>query len=157
VARGNTGLVFHLLREEAVKKIHGRWASRNCSSRDGKIPHAPAPWTRKCAPGELLCSWMRMTAWFERVHVPPPALHRAEGCRGVGDSSASRWRRPGRNLPLYDEAILALRCRGYSLDDLRSSALDEFEKRDSNEGESFRACRPACAGMRTRVCDVRAG
>src|SRR5580700_8315605 len=81
----------------------------------------------------------RMTHWFELVHVRPLrwlALKRAEQWMlerfEMSDGLAAIY-------PSMLNAIIALRCLGYSLDDPQViRALDEFEKLGIEEGDTFR-------------------
>ncbi len=81
----------------------------------------------------------RMTHWFERVHVRP--------LRSIALKSAEKWMLDrfemsdglGAIYPSMMNAIIALRCQGYSLDDPQViRALDEFEKLGIEEGDTFR-------------------
>ncbi|MGD0367916.1 MAG: squalene--hopene cyclase, partial [Acidobacteriaceae bacterium] len=78
----------------------------------------------------------RMTHWFERVHVRP--------LRSVALKSAEKWMLErlemsdglGAIYPSMMNAIIALRCLGYSLDDPQViRAMDEFEKLGVDEPE----------------------
>ena len=71
----------------------------------------------------------RMTHWFERVHIRP--------LRFIALKKAEKWMLErfemsdglGAIYPSMMNAIIALRCQGYSLDDPQViRALDEFEK-----------------------------
>src|SRR6202790_2161054 len=71
----------------------------------------------------------RLTHWFERVHIRP--------LRSIALKSAEKWMLErfemsdglGAIYPSMMNAIIALRCQGYSLDDPQViRALDEFEK-----------------------------
>jgi len=71
----------------------------------------------------------RMVHWFERIHVRP--------LRAIALKKAERWMLErmektdglGAIYPAMLNAIIALRCQGYSLDDPQViRALDEFEK-----------------------------
>src|ERR1044071_2620745 len=71
----------------------------------------------------------RLTHWLERVHVRP--------LRSIALKSAEKWMLArfemsdglGAIYPSMMNAIIALRCLGYSLDDPQMiRALDEFEK-----------------------------
>jgi len=75
----------------------------------------------------LLCD--RMTHWFERVHIRP--------LRKLAIKKAEKWMLErfemsdglGAIYPAMLNAIIALRCLGYSLDDPQViRAMDEFEK-----------------------------
>ncbi|MBV8630012.1 MAG: squalene--hopene cyclase [Silvibacterium sp.] len=75
----------------------------------------------------LLCD--RMTHWFERVHIRP--------LRKIALKKAEKWMLErlemsdglGAIYPAMLNAIIALRCLGYSLDDPQViRAIDEFEK-----------------------------
>jgi len=97
-------------------------------------------WSRK------LVSWRnfflmldRMTHWFEAVHIRP--------LRSIALRKAERWMLErfemsdglGAIYPAMMNAIIALRCLGYSLDDPQTiRALDEFEKLGIEEGDTFR-------------------
>src|SRR5246127_600415 len=81
----------------------------------------------------------RMTHWFERVHIRP--------LRSIALKNAERWMLErfemsdglGAIYPSMMNAIIALRCQGYSLDDPQViRALDEFEKLGIEEGDTFR-------------------
>ena len=81
----------------------------------------------------------RMTHWFERVHIRP--------LRSIALKSAEKWMLErfemsdglGAIYPSMMNAIIALRCQGYSLDDPQViRALDEFEKLGIEEGDTFR-------------------
>src|SRR5438552_1273231 len=81
----------------------------------------------------------RMTHWFERVHVRP--------LRSIALKSAEKWMLDRLEMsdglaaiyPAMMNAIIALRCLGYSLDDPQViRALDEFEKLGIEEGDTFR-------------------
>src|ERR1700719_3798112 len=89
----------------------------------------------------------RMTHWFERVHVRP--------LRSIALKSAERWMLErfemsdglGAIYPSMMNAIIALRCLGYSLDDPQViRALDEFEKLGIEEQDTFRM--PPCLAAR---------
>jgi squalene-hopene/tetraprenyl-beta-curcumene cyclase len=71
----------------------------------------------------------RLTHWFERVHIRP--------LRSIALKKAEKWMLErfemsdglGAIYPSMMNAIIALRCQGYSLDDPQViRALDEFEK-----------------------------
>ena len=104
-----------------------------------------------------------MTHWFERVHVRP--------LRKVAMKHAEKWMLDhfersdglGAIYPAMLNAIVALRCLGYSFDDPQMiRAMDEFEKLgiDCPNGEpgyptptfrmQFRASRRC--GIRRRCC-----
>jgi squalene-hopene/tetraprenyl-beta-curcumene cyclase len=81
----------------------------------------------------------RMTHWFERVHIRP--------LRSIALKTAEKWMLArfemsdglGAIYPSMMNAIIALRCQGYSLDDPQViRALDEFEKLGIEEGDTFR-------------------
>jgi squalene-hopene/tetraprenyl-beta-curcumene cyclase len=81
----------------------------------------------------------RMTHWFERVHVRP--------LRSVALKQAEKWMLEhfeksdglGAIFPAMMNAVIAMRCLGYSLDDPQMiRALDEFEKLGIEEGDTFR-------------------
>ena len=81
----------------------------------------------------------RMTHWLERVHVRP--------LRSIALKKAEKWMLDrfemsdglGAIYPSMMNAIIALRCQGYSLDDPQViRALDEFEKLGIEEGDTFR-------------------
>src|SRR5712672_430140 len=80
-----------------------------------------------------------VTHWFERVHVRP--------LRSLALKRAEKWMLQrfemsdglGAIYPSMLNAIIALRCQGYSLDDPQViRALDEFEKLGIEEDETFR-------------------
>ncbi len=81
----------------------------------------------------------RITHWFEAVHIRPlrsMALRKAEKWMlerfEMSDGLAAIY-------PAMLNAIIALRCQGYSLDDPQMiRALDEFEKLGIEEGDTFR-------------------
>ena len=95
-------------------------------------------WNRK-----KLVSWRnfflcldRMTHWFERIHIRP--------LRAIALKMAEKWMLArfemsdglGAIYPAMLNAIVALRCLGYSLDDPQViRALDEFEKLGIDEPE----------------------
>jgi squalene-hopene/tetraprenyl-beta-curcumene cyclase len=81
----------------------------------------------------------RVTHWFERVHVRP--------LRSIALKSAEKWMLErfemsdglGAIYPSMMNAIIALRCLGYSLDDPQViRAMDEFEKLGIEEEDTFR-------------------
>jgi len=81
----------------------------------------------------------RMTHMFERVHVRP--------LRSIALKQAEKWMLEhveksdglGAIFPAMMNAIIAMRCLGYSLDDPQMiRALDEFEKLGIEEGDTFR-------------------
>ena len=81
----------------------------------------------------------RMTHWFERVHVRP--------LRWLALKRAEKWMLErfemsdglGAIYPSMINAIIALRCLGYSLDDPQViRAVDEFEKLGIEEDDTFR-------------------
>jgi len=81
----------------------------------------------------------RLTHWFELVHIRP--------LRWLALKQAERWMLErfemsdglGAIYPSMMNAIIALRCLGYSLDDPQViRALDEFEKLGIEEGDTFR-------------------
>src|SRR5229473_1951483 len=81
----------------------------------------------------------RMTHWFERVHIRP--------LRSIALKSAEKWLLQhfemsdglGAIYPSMLNAIIALRCLGYSVDDPQViRALDEFEKLGIEEEHTFR-------------------
>src|SRR5437899_1508544 len=81
----------------------------------------------------------RLTHWFERVHIRP--------LRSIALKKAERWVLErfemsdglGAIYPSMLNAIVALRCLGYSLDDPQViRAIDEFEKLGIEEAETFR-------------------
>jgi squalene-hopene/tetraprenyl-beta-curcumene cyclase len=87
----------------------------------------------------------RMTHWFERVHVRP--------LRSMALRKAERWMLErfemsdgmGAIYPAMMNAIIALRCLGYSVDDPQFiRAMDEFEALGIEEAASFRMqpCKP---------------
>jgi squalene-hopene/tetraprenyl-beta-curcumene cyclase len=81
----------------------------------------------------------RLTHWAERVHIRP--------LRWLALRQAERWMLQrfemsdglGAIYPSMMNAIIALRCLGYSLDDPQViRAIDEFEKLGIEEGDTFR-------------------
>jgi squalene-hopene/tetraprenyl-beta-curcumene cyclase len=81
----------------------------------------------------------RLTHWFEAVHIRP--------LRWLALKRAEQWMQErfemsdglGAIYPSMLNAIIALRCLGYSLDDPQViRALDEFEKLGIEEGDTFR-------------------
>src|ERR1700693_4570784 len=81
----------------------------------------------------------RLTHWFERVHIRP--------LRSLALRKAEEWMLErfemsdglGAIYPSMMNAIIALRCLGYSVDDPQFiRALDEFEKLGIEEGDTFR-------------------
>ena len=81
----------------------------------------------------------RLTHWFERVHIRP--------LRSIALRRAEKWMLErfemsdglGAIYPSMMNAIIALRCLGYSVDDPQViRALDEFEKLGIEEGDTFR-------------------
>jgi len=81
----------------------------------------------------------RMTHWFERVHIRP--------LRSLALRKAEKWMLErfemsdglGAIYPSMMNAIIALRCLGYSVDDPQFiRAMDEFEKLGIEEGDTFR-------------------
>ncbi|HEV7218458.1 MAG: squalene--hopene cyclase [Terriglobales bacterium] len=87
----------------------------------------------------------RLTHWFERVHIRP--------LRSIALKKAEKWMLErfemsdglGAIYPSMMNAIIALRCLGYSLDDPQViRALDEFEKLGIEEEDTFRMqpCKP---------------
>ncbi len=101
---------------------------------------------------EKLISWRnfflvfdRLTHWFEAVHIRP--------LRSLALKKAEKWMLErfemsdglGAIYPAMLNAIIALRCQGYSLDDPQMiRALDEFEKLGIEEEDTFRMqpCKP---------------
>jgi len=95
---------------------------------------------------EKLVSWRnfflildRLVHWFEAVHIRP--------LRSIALKKAEKWMLErfemsdglGAIYPAMLNAIIALRCLGYSLDDPQMiRALDEFEKLGIEEGDTFR-------------------
>ncbi len=95
---------------------------------------------------EKLVSWRnfflvldRLVHWFEAVHIRP--------LRSIALKKAEKWMLErfemsdglGAIYPAMLNAIIALRCLGYSLDDPQMiRALDEFEKLGVEEGDTFR-------------------
>jgi len=80
-----------------------------------------------------------MTHWFERVHIRP--------LRSLALKRAEKWMLErfemsdglGAIYPAMMNAIIALRCLGYSLDDPQViRAVDEFEKLGIEEEDTFR-------------------
>jgi squalene-hopene/tetraprenyl-beta-curcumene cyclase len=87
----------------------------------------------------------RLTHWFEAVHIRP--------LRSLALKKAEKWMLErfemsdglGAIYPAMLNAIIALRCQGYSLDDPQMiRALDEFEKLGIEEEDTFRMqpCKP---------------
>ncbi len=87
----------------------------------------------------------RLTHWFEAVHIRP--------LRSMALKKAERWMLERFEMsdglaaiyPAMLNAIIALRCQGYSLDDPQMiRALDEFEKLGIEEEDTFRMqpCKP---------------
>src|SRR5262250_895880 len=87
----------------------------------------------------------RLTHWFEAVHIRP--------LRSVALKKAEKWMLErfeksdglGAIYPAMMNAILALRCLGYSMDDPQMiRAMDEFEKLGIEEKNTFRMqpCKP---------------
>jgi squalene-hopene/tetraprenyl-beta-curcumene cyclase len=81
----------------------------------------------------------RVTHWFEAVHIRP--------LRSLALKQAEKWMLErfemsdglGAIYPAMLNAIIALRCQGYSLDDPQMiRALDEFEKLGIEEADTFR-------------------
>src|SRR5579872_3705788 len=81
----------------------------------------------------------RVTHWFEAVHIRP--------LRSIALKKAEKWMLErfemsdglGAIYPSMMNAIIALRCLGYSTDDPQViRALDEFEKLGIEEGDTFR-------------------
>jgi squalene-hopene/tetraprenyl-beta-curcumene cyclase len=81
----------------------------------------------------------RMTHWFERVHIRP--------LRSLALKRAEKWMLEhfemsdglGAIYPSMLNAIIALRCLGYSVDDPQFiRAMDEFEKLGIEEEDTFR-------------------
>jgi squalene-hopene/tetraprenyl-beta-curcumene cyclase len=81
----------------------------------------------------------RITHWFEAVHIRP--------LRSLALKQAEKWMLErlemsdglGAIYPAMLNAIIALRCLGYSMDDPQViRALDEFEKLGIEEGDTFR-------------------
>jgi len=101
---------------------------------------------------EKLISWRnfflvldRLVHWFEAVHIRP--------LRSIALKKAEKWMLErfemsdglGAIYPAMLNAIIALRCQGYSLDDPQMiRALDEFEKLGIEEEDTFRMqpCKP---------------
>ncbi len=95
---------------------------------------------------EKLVSWRnfflvldRLVHWFEAVHIRP--------LRSIALKKAEQWMLErfemsdglGAIYPAMLNAIIALRCQGYSLDDPQMiRALDEFEKLGIEEEDTFR-------------------
>ncbi len=95
---------------------------------------------------EKLVSWRnfflvldRLVHWFEAVHIRP--------LRSIALTKAEKWMLErlemsdglGAIYPAMLNAIIALRCQGYSLDDPQMiRALDEFEKLGIEEEDTFR-------------------
>ncbi len=87
----------------------------------------------------------RLTHWFEAVHIRP--------LRSIALKKAEQWMLARFEMsdglaaiyPAMLNAIIALRCQGYSLDDPQMiRALDEFEKLGIEEDDTFRMqpCKP---------------
>ena len=87
----------------------------------------------------------RLVHWFEAVHIRP--------LRSIALKKAEKWMLErfemsdglGAIYPAMLNAIIALRCQGYSLDDPQMiRALDEFEKLGIEEEDTFRMqpCKP---------------
>ncbi len=87
----------------------------------------------------------RLVHWFEAVHIRP--------LRSLALKKAEKWMLErfemsdglGAIYPAMLNAIIALRCQGYSLDDPQMiRALDEFEKLGIEEEDTFRMqpCKP---------------
>src|ERR1700747_3000136 len=87
----------------------------------------------------------RLTHWFEAVHIRP--------LRSIALKKAEKWMLERFEMsdglaaiyPAMLNAIIALRCQGYSLDDPQMiRALDEFEKLGIEEEDTFRMqpCKP---------------
>src|SRR2546422_626195 len=87
----------------------------------------------------------RLVHWFEAVHIRP--------LRSIALKKAEKWMLErfemsdglGAIYPAMLNAIIALRCLGYSLDDPQMiRALDEFEKLGIEEEDTFRMqpCKP---------------
>ena len=87
----------------------------------------------------------RLVHWFEAVHIRP--------LRSLALKKAEKWMLErfemsdglGAIYPAMLNAIIALRCQGYSLDDPQMiRALDEFEKLGIEEQDTFRMqpCKP---------------
>ena len=87
----------------------------------------------------------RLVHWFEAVHIRP--------LRSMALKKAEKWMLErfemsdglGAIYPAMLNAIIALRCQGYSLDDPQMiRALDEFEKLGIEEEDTFRMqpCKP---------------
>ena len=83
--------------------------------------------------------WIGLTHWAERVHVRP--------LRSIALKKAEKWMLErfemsdglGAIYPSMMNAIIALRCLGYSVDDPQFiRAIDEFEKLGIEEGDTFR-------------------
>jgi squalene-hopene/tetraprenyl-beta-curcumene cyclase len=87
----------------------------------------------------------RLTHWFEAVHIRPLrwlALKRAEQWMLERFEMSDGL---GAIFPSMLNAIIALRCLGYSLDDPQViRAIDELEKLGIEEGDTFRVqpCKP---------------
>ena len=122
------------------RKFLTRWAWKSCSSAACDKSRMHLHWAKK------LVSWRnfflvldRLTHWFERVHVRP--------LRSIALKKAEKWMLErfemsdglGAIYPSMMNAIIALRCLGYSLDDPQViRALDEFEKLGIEEEDTFR-------------------
>src|SRR5271168_863350 len=87
----------------------------------------------------LLCD--RITHWFERIHIRP---HRKVALKKAEKWLLERFEMSdglGAIYPAMLNAIVALRCLGYSLDDPQViRAIDEFEKLGIDEPNGSAAC-----------------
>jgi squalene-hopene/tetraprenyl-beta-curcumene cyclase len=102
-------------------RMHPRWSKKLVSWRN------------------FFLSLDRLIHWFERVHIRP--------LRSVALKTAEKWMLErfemsdglGAIYPSILNAIIALRCLGYSVDDPQViRALDEFEKLGIEDGDTFR-------------------
>ena len=108
--------------------------------------HGRSPADMRLKWSSTLLSWRnlflvldRMTHWFEAVHVRP--------LRSIAIRQAEKWMLArmemsdglGAIYPALMNAIIALRCLGYSVDDPQFiRALDEFEALGIEEEDTFR-------------------
>ncbi|MGE0406205.1 MAG: squalene--hopene cyclase, partial [Candidatus Korobacteraceae bacterium] len=110
-----------------LSKLHLKWSSKLLSWRN------------------FFLFFDRMTHWFEFVHVRP--------LRSLALKKAERWLLErfessdglGAIYPAMMNAIIALRCLGYSVDDPQLiRAMDEFEALGIEEADTFRMqpCKP---------------
>jgi squalene-hopene/tetraprenyl-beta-curcumene cyclase len=132
---------FHLLCQEAIQEDSPRDGRRRIiRRRHAESPACTCAGRKSWSPGAISSSVLdRMTHWFERVHIRP--------LRSIALKVAEKWVLErfemsdglGAIYPSMMNAIIALRCQGYSLDDPQViRALDEFEKLGIEEGDTFR-------------------